>query len=105
MRSCFLILFFVAAIILPPQQAVAAPVAHEGTFIHDLEIEGFLLGDKEQFIKLFKPYRNKYLLAADMDSILHQIQDIYDEGGYQSLVSIQYRVVKKSLIYTVSLVE
>jgi len=74
-------------------------------FINNIKMEGFVLGDKNQFTKLFKPYRNRYLTASDMDAILRQVQDIYDQAGYQSLVSIDYQVARKQLIYRVSMIK
>ena len=62
--------------------------------------EGFVLGDKDRFVNLFKPYRNKYLKTADMDDILQKIRIIYEREGYQQLVSITYKVVKHKLIFT-----
>ena len=59
-----------------------------------------MLGDKDQFIKLFKPYRNKYLTSADMDAILQKIQVMYERDGYQQLVSISYQVIKHRLVFT-----
>jgi hypothetical protein len=72
----------------------------QGTLIHNIVMEGFVLGDKDQFIKLFKPYRNKYLSTQDMDAILQKIQDIYQLNGYQQLVSVSYRVDKHRLVFT-----
>ena len=69
------------------------------TLIKSISIEGFVLQDKDQFIKLFKPFRNKYLTTSDMDAILHKIQDIYEQEGYQELVSITYKVTKHRLVY------
>jgi hemolysin activation/secretion protein len=79
--------------------ATADPQA-QGTLIRNISIEGFVLQDKNQFIKLFKPYHNKHMTAADMDAILRQIQVIYEREGYQQLVSITYHVVKQRLIFT-----
>ena len=33
----------------------------KGVLIRDIEMEGFVLGDKEPICQIFKPYRNKYL--------------------------------------------
>ncbi len=75
----------------------------EAILIRNITIEGFVLGDKSQFTKLFKPYRDKHLSSADMDVILQKIRDIYEMGGYQQLVSIAYRVDKHHLIFTVTM--
>jgi hypothetical protein len=73
----------------------------DGTLIRSINLEGFVLGDKSRFDRIFKPYRNKYLTSADMDDILHKIQAIYEREGYQQLVSISYQVVKKHrLVFT-----
>jgi hemolysin activation/secretion protein len=74
------------------------------TLIQKIVIEGFVLGDKNQFVKLFKPYRNKHLSVADMDTILQELQEIYEQAGYQGLVSIEYHVIKRNLTFTVSLI-
>jgi hemolysin activation/secretion protein len=68
--------------------------------IKSIDMEGFVLQDKDQFVKLFKPYRNKYLTTADMDGILQQIQVIYEKEGYQQLVTITYHVDKHRLLFT-----
>ena len=71
------------------------------TLIRSITMEGFVLGDKGRFVKLFKPYRNKYLSTADMDEILQKIQIIYEREGYKQLVSITYQVVDKHrLVFT-----
>ena len=76
----------------------------QGNLVRNIVIEGFVLQDKEQFIKLFKPFRNKHLTDVDMDGILSQIQVIYEREGYKQLVSITYKVVKHRLVYTVSMI-
>ena len=76
-------------------------VHHEGTFISAIELDGFVLGDKGRFEKLFKAYRNKYLTQTDMDELLQKVQAIYEREGYQQLVTITYQVVKKHrLVFT-----
>jgi hemolysin activation/secretion protein len=104
MRYCVLIVLFFIPLPVSAQNVTAAQTAPQvqGTLIHNITIDGFVLGDKNQFYKLFKPYLNKHLSTVDMDAILQQIQAIYEEGGYQSLVSIVYSVKKRHLIYTVS---
>ena len=89
-------------------QNVTAPQAAsklQGPLISSIKIEGFVLGDKNQFVKLFKPYRNKHLSPADIDTILQQLQEIYEQEGYQGLVSIEYRIKGKFLTFTVSLIK
>ncbi len=107
MRYCVLILLFF--IYLPVfAQNVAAPQAvsqDKGVLISNIKIEGFVLQDKNQFVKLFKPYRNKHLSAMDIDAILQQLQEIYEQAGYQGLVSIEYHVKRKFLTFTVSLIK
>lgn len=74
--------------------------------VRNIVIEGFVLEeDRSQFAKLFKPYRNKHLSAADIDTLLQQLQKIYEEAGYQGLISIEHHVKRKSLIFTVSLIK
>ena len=63
-----------------------------------------MLGDKSRFVKLFKPYRNKYLTGTDMDTILQKIQAIYEQEGYAQLVSISYQVTKHRLVFTVLMI-
>ena len=70
------------------------------TLVRNIVIEGFALQDKEQFVKIFKPYRNKYLTTSDMDAILQKIKDIYERAGYQQLVSITYQVDRHRLVFT-----
>ena len=70
------------------------------TLVRNIVIEGFVLQDKEQIVKIFKPYRNKYLTTSDMDAILQKIKDIYERAGYQQLVSITYQVDRHRLVFT-----
>ena len=100
MRYGILVLLLLISLPVVTQNAVAAQDVPQGILIHDIAMEGFVLGDKEQFTKLFKPYRNKYVTAADMDKILQEIQIIYEQEGYQQLVSITYEVKKHRLVYT-----
>jgi hemolysin activation/secretion protein len=102
MRYCVLILLFFISLPALAQNAAVGQAAFQarGTLIRDIVMEGFALQDKHQFIKLFKPYRNKYLTTLDMDGILQKIQDIYEKEGYKQLVSITYRVVKHRLVFT-----
>jgi hemolysin activation/secretion protein len=107
MRYCVLV-----ALLLIPLPALAqnalpaqADVAAQSTLIRNIVIEGFVLQDKNQFVKLFKPYRNKYLTTADVDAMLGQLQEIYEQAGYQGLVSIEDHVVKRKLTFTVSLIK
>ena len=102
--SLLILLLFIS---LPASaQNIAAPSASQQAqkiLIQKIEIQGFVLGDKNQFVKLFKPYRNKYLSKAGMDAILQKIQGIYEQEGFQELVAITYAVNKHRLIFTVSL--
>lgn len=83
--------------------AADATLQADRTLIHSITMEGFLLQDKNQFVKLFKPYRNQYLSKVDMDMILQKIEDIYEQEGFQQLVSITYTVNKHRLIFTVAM--
>jgi hemolysin activation/secretion protein len=99
-------MFFISMPVIAQNAAASqADTTAQRTFINDIRIEGFVLGDKRQFLKLFKPYRKKHLSAADMDTILQQVQQIYEQGGYQALVSIDYHVDRKCLTFTVSLIK
>ena len=102
MRYIVLILFLFISLpaYAPNAGASKADSKPQGTLIRSIVLEGFVLGDKDQFVRLFKPYRNKYLTAADMDGILQKIQGIYEMDGYQQLVSITYRVDKHRLVFT-----
>jgi|GEM_PF-3424733 hemolysin activation/secretion protein len=102
MRQSVLIILLFASLTLSARDGAASQAApqQQGTLISSIVIEGFVLQDKEQFTKLFKPYRNKHLTTADMDAILDQIQVIYEREGYQQLVSITYHVNKHRLIFT-----
>ena len=103
MRYLVLILILLMSLPFCVQNVNAdqSSVQKNGTLIRSIDIEGFVLGDKNQFLRLFKPYRNKYLTAADMDVILSQVQIIYEREGYQQLVSISYQVNKHRLVFTV----
>lgn len=102
MRYAVLILLLFISLPALVQNAAAqqATSSLQSVLIHDIVMEGFVLGDKDQFVKLFKPYRNKHLNTADMDAILQQIQDIYEREGYQELVTITYKVIKHRLVFT-----
>jgi len=102
MLNCLLILLLFISLPASIQNVAAGQAASkvQGTLIRNIVIEGFVLEDKNQFVKLFKPYRNKHLTAVDMDAILQKIKDIYEKEGYQQLVSITYQVVKHRLVYT-----
>ncbi len=89
--------FFASAQNLATAQAVSQA---KGVLIRDIKMDGFVLGDKNQFVKLFKPYLNKHLTTADMDAILKQIQIVYEREGYDQLVSITYQVIKHRLVFT-----
>jgi len=80
-----------------------AAVQEKAVLVNDITIEGFVLGDKERFMKIFKPYRHKHLTRADMDAMLSQVQIIYESEGYQQLVSIGYKVIKHRLVFSVSM--
>jgi len=107
MRYCVLILLLFIS--LPASaQNVPAPQAvsqAQGVLISNIKIEGFVIQDKNQFVKLFKPYRNKHLSVVDIDTILQQLQEIYEQAGYQGLISIEHHVNRKSLTFTVSLIK
>jgi len=102
MRYCVLILLFFISLPITAREVAASQAVSkpQGTLIRDIVIEGFVLGDKNQFVKLFKPYRNKHLTTADMDEILQKIQVIYEREGYLELVTISYQVTKHRLVYT-----
>jgi Skp family chaperone for outer membrane proteins len=80
-----------------------AVVQADRILIHSITMDGFMLQDKNQFTKLFKPHINKYLSKTDMDMILQKVQDIYDQGGFQQLVSITYSVKKHHLTFMVAM--
>ena len=73
--------------------------------VSNIRIEGFVLENKGQFVKLFRPYRNKHLAAADIDAIIQELQEIYEQAGYQGLISIEHHIVKRTLIFTIALVK
>ncbi|MDE1920378.1 MAG: hypothetical protein KGJ09_03440 [Candidatus Omnitrophica bacterium] len=107
MRYCILLVLLLAASPVSAQNAAPVQTAMpvERTWIHNVLIKGFVLDNRGQFVKLFRPYRNKRLSSADMGDILQHLQEIYEEAGYQGLVSINYHVRKKYLIFTVSLIK
>ena len=99
-----LFLFPVAVSFSAQSTASAQSVSKaQSILISSIKMEGFVLQNKNQFVELFKPYRNKYLTTADMNEILQKIQDIYAMGGYQQLVSITYHVDKHLLVFTASM--
>ena len=101
-----LFLFPVAVSFSAQSTASAQSVSKaQSILISSIKMEGFVLQNKNQFVELFKPYRNKHLSSADIDTILQQLQEIYEQAGYQGLVSIVYRVKRKSLVFTVSLIK
>jgi hypothetical protein len=104
MRYCILIILLFIPLPVSADNVTVAPetaIQDKGTLVRNIAIEGFVLGDKDRFVKMFKPYRNKYLTTADMDAILQKIQDIYEREGYQQLVTITYHVDKHRLLFTV----
>ena len=105
MRYLLLIFLFFTPVPVFAKNAAAphAALKDKGVLIRDIKIEGFVLGDKGQFIKMFKPYRNKYLTAADLDKILEEIQIVYEREGYQQLVLITYKVIKHRVVFTASM--
>ena len=107
MRYFLLVFLFFASLPVLTQNVTAQQIdtTAQRSLVRDIRIEGFVLGGKDQFIKLFKPHRNKYLTTSDMDGILQQIQQIYDQAGYQALVSINYHLDRKRLTFTVSLIK
>ncbi len=106
MRYCvlFALLFVTLPVLAQNATAQQAESREKGTLIKSIVMEGFMLEDKGQFVKLFKAYRNKYLTKTDMDEILQKVQDIYEKEGYQELVSITYQVVKNRLVFAASMI-
>ncbi|MDE2222546.1 MAG: hypothetical protein KGK03_05685 [Candidatus Omnitrophica bacterium] len=86
-----------------PAQAAAAP--SQRVLIRSISIQGFVLDDRAQFTRLFRPYRNKRLSTGDVDAVLQQLSKIYEEAGYHGLVGIKYHISKRNLIFTVSLIK
>ncbi len=108
MRYCALILLLFISLPVFAQNIPAPQVVSQaqGALISSIKIEGFVLEEqKNQFVKLFKPYRNKHLSQADIDAILQALQEIYEQAGYQGLISIKYNIIKRCLTFTVSLVK
>ena len=73
--------------------------------IRTIAIQGFVLQDKKQFADLFKPHRNKHLSAVDIDAILQRLQEMYEQAGYQGLVSIEHHENKRVLTFVVTLIK
>jgi len=107
MRYCVLILlFFISSPILAQNvETSQVSIPNKGVLVNNIVIEGFVLQDKNQFVKLFKPYRNKHISSVDIDTILQQLQEMYEQAGYQGLVSMEYRIIKKRLVFTISLIK
>jgi len=107
MRYYILILLLFMPLSASAQNVAAgqASLQVQGILIRNITMEGFVLDDKNQFVKLFKPYRNKHLLAKDIDAILQQLQEIYEQAGYQGLVSIEHQIKRNNLIFTISLIK
>ena len=106
MRFCSLILLLFISCPVSAQNVITPTAAQQtkGALIRNIDIEGFVLGDKSRFVKLFRPYRNKCLTGTDMDAILQKIQAIYEQEGYAQLVSIGYQVTKHRLVFTVLMI-
>src|SRR5258708_4638104 len=106
MRYYILLLLFFIPLPASAQDTNAPQALAQGQriLIQKIEIEGFVLPDRNQFVKLFKPHRNKHLSAIDIDTILQQVGGLYEQAGYQGLVSIKYHIIKRNLIFTVSLI-
>jgi len=105
MRYGVMISLFLAMVPLSISNAAAANTGsqRQGVLVRSITIEGFVLQDKEQFAKLFKPFHDKYLTTQDTDSLLKQIQVIYEREGYQQLVAITYKLDKHRLVFSVSM--
>jgi len=102
------IMMMVLLVMSMPALAQSLPVAQtvsKGFSARNITIEGFVLGDKAQFVNLFKPYKNKYLSLSDIDTLQGQIEKIYEHAGYGGMVAIKNHFSKKSLTFTVALVE
>ena len=100
----FTLLFLAISPLL--SQADAGPQAvsdEKPAMVKSIVLEGFKLEDKGQFVKLFKPYRNKFLTSFDISGLLEKIQAIYAEKGYQQLVTITWRLDRHRLIFTASM--
>jgi len=106
MRYCILVALLFISFPALAQNDIArqSMLQDKGVLIRNIAMEGFMLENKHQFVKLFKPYRNKYLTEADMEEILKEVQVIYEREGYQQLVSITYHVIKHRLVFTVSMI-
>jgi len=106
MRYLALMIFLFISLPASAQQASSAQAERIApAFISNIKIAGFVLDDKNQFIKLFKPHRNKYLSGADIDTLLQQLQEIYELAGFQGLVSIGYQIKKRTLTFDVALIK
>lgn len=105
----FFIIFFLVFMPLQSfaQTSLVSNTMTQGidTLVRNVQIDGFVLQDKAQFVKLFKPYRNKRLSQKEIDIIQQSLEEIYELAGYQGLVSIDHRFKKNSLIFTVTLIE
>ena len=101
-----IVLLFISLPALAQNSAAPQAVSQEQkTLVQKIVMEGFVLKNKGQFVKLFKPCRNKYLTAADIDTLLQNLEEIYEQAGYQGLISIEHVIKKKVLTFTVSLVK
>jgi hypothetical protein len=105
MRYCLLlILLFISLPVSAQNAAVLQNTAQDKVLVSNILIGGFVLEDKSQFVKLFKPYRIKHLSVLDVNTILEQLEEIYEQAGYQGLVSIDHRLAKRTLTFTVTLI-
>lgn len=104
MRYVLLALVLMSFSVVIPQGPAAAQ-QRAGILIREVLIQGFVPDDtRPEIMKLFKPFRNKYLAASDMDGILGKLQAIYEREGYQQLVAINYQVINHRLVFTVSMI-
>ena len=99
MKKFFPIVMLLFFISLPvsAQNVTASPSTSkaQGPLISSIKMEGFVLQNKNQFVELFKPYRNKHLSSADIDTILQQLQEIYEQDRIRC--RLQQAIRRKSV--------
>lgn len=80
-------------------QKLMQPINQErpGTLVRKIVIEGFVPRDRKSFDQLFKSSLNKRLSAIDIDTLIAAVKYLYAQEGYDGLVEISYRIVKRTV--------
>jgi hemolysin activation/secretion protein len=72
--------------------------------IRAIVVEGFLLKDTKDLEKMLASYKNKSLTQEEIETLVRKVEDFYVQAGYSGMVQLVYKLQKKRLIITVSLI-